>query len=293
MTKWGDLLISAVAYDQKHRITFVKQHKDTEDSIGEGEIINATSLASSIKNGKSCVTIYSTLSNWKLGETLRTYNLDGDYFIRNDKSKVKSDNLGNLLELRVSDMGEEIPEAPSLEEKPKPAPKPAANAPPKVPPKPLPTPKLEEAPEPKPAPTPKLEEAPEPKPAPTPKPEKAPEPKPAPTPKPVVEESASKVKSIPKSKKGLDNKIEQLKELSDQLSELKQDVEKIEKPKKGLGEPSTEQGIQVEAYCVKCKSKRTIKDPFETTLKNGRSAIKGKCVKCGSKVCRMGKISKK
>ena len=265
MTKWGDLLISAVAYDQKHRVTFVKQHKDTEDSIGEGEIINATSLASNIKNGKSCVTIYSTLSNWKLGETLRTYNLDGDYFIRNDKSKVKSDNLGNLLELRVSNMGEEIPETPSLEEKPKPAPKPAANAPPKVPPKPLPTPKLE----------------------------KAPEPKPAPTPKPVVEESASKVKSIPKSKKGLDNKIEQLKELSDQLSELKQEVEKIEKPKNRPGKPATEQGIQVEAYCVKCKSKRTIKDPFETTLKNGRSAIKGKCVKCGSKVCRMGKILKK
>jgi len=88
-------------------------------SIGEGEIINGTSLASNIKNGKSCVTIYSTLSNWKLGETLRTYNLDGDYFIRNDKNKVKSDNLGNLLELRVSDMGEEIPEAPSLEEKTK------------------------------------------------------------------------------------------------------------------------------------------------------------------------------
>jgi len=279
MTKWGDLLISAVAYDQKHRVTFVKQHKDTEDSIGDGEIINGTLLASNIKNGKSCVTIYSTLSNWKLGETLRTYNLDGDYFIRNDKNKVKSDNLGNLSELRVSDMGEEIPETPSLEEKPKPAPKPAANAPPKVPPKPLPTPKLEKTPEPKPAPTPKLE--------------KTPEPKPAPTPKPVVEESASKVKSIPKSKEGLDNKIEQLKELSDQLSELKQEVKKIKKPKNGPGEPATEQGIQVEAYCVKCKSKRTIKDPFETTLKNGRSAIKGKCVKCGSKVCRMGKISKK
>ncbi len=279
MTKWGDLLISAVAYDQKHRITFVKQHKDTEDSIGDGEIISSTSLASNIKNGKSCVTIYSTLSNWKLGEKLRTYNLDGDYFIRNDKNKVKSDNLGNLLELRVSDKGEEIPEAPSLEEKPKPASKPVVNAPPKVPPKPLPTPKPEEATEPKPLPTPK--------------PEKSPEPKPAPTPKPVVEESASKVKSIPKSKKGLDNKIEQLKELSDQLSELKQEVEKTEKPKSQSGKSSSGQGIQVEAYCVKCKSKRTIKDPFETTLKNGRSAIKGKCVKCGSKVCRMGKILKK
>jgi len=266
MTKWGDLLISAVAYDKKHRVTFVKQHKDTEDSIGDGEIISSTSLASNIKNGKSCVTIYSTLSNWKLGEKLRTYDLDGDYFIRNDKNKVKSDNLGNLLELRVSDKGEEIPEAPSLEEKLKPAPKPVANVPPKVPPKPLPTPKLE----------------------------KAPEPKPTPTPKPVVEESASEVKpALPKSKEGLDNQIEQLKELSDQLSELKQEVEKTEKPKSQSGKSSSGQGIQVEAYCVKCKSKRTIKDPFETTLKNGRSAIKGKCVKCGSKVCRMGKILKK
>jgi len=266
MTKWGDLLISAVAYDKKHRITFVKQHKDTEDSIGEGEIIDGASLASNIKNGKSCVTIYSTLSNWKLGEKLRTYHLDGDYFIRNDKNKVTSDNLGNLSELKVSNKGEEIPEIPSLEEKPKPAPKPAVNAPPKVPPKPLPTPKLE----------------------------KAPEPKPAPTPKPVVEESASEVKpALPKSEKGLDDQIEQLKEPSDQLSKLKQKVKKIKKPKNRPGEPATEQETQVEAYCVKCKSKRIIKDPFETTLKNGRSAIKGKCVKCGSKVFRMGKISKK
>jgi len=266
MTKWGDLLISAVAYDQKHRVTFVKQHKDIEDSIGEGEIIDGTSLASNIKNGKSCVTIYSTLSNWKLGEKLRTYHLGGDYFIRNDKNKVTYDNLGNLLELKVSDNGEEIPETPSLEEKLKPAPKPAANAPPKVPPKPLPTPE----------------------------PQKALEPKPAPTPKPVVEESASEVKpALPKSKERLDNQIEQLKELSNQISELEQEAEKIEKPKNGLGKPATEQGIQVEAYCVKCKSKRAIKDPFETTLKNGRSAIKGKCVKCGSKVCRMVKISKK
>jgi len=282
MTKWGDILISSVAYDQKHRVTFVKQHKDTEDSIGVGEIIDGASLASNIKNGKSCVTIYSTLSNWKLGEKLRTYNLDGGFFIRNDKSKVTSDNLGCLQELRVSDKGEEIPETPSLEEKPKPAPKPAANVTPKVPPKSLPTPEPQKSPEPESTPSSTRGSLP--------KPESAPQP----PSKPVEKESAPKVKpTLSKSKKGLDNQIEQLKELSDQISELQQEVKKIEKPKNQPGKSSSEQGIQVEAYCVKCKSKRTIKDPFETTTKNGRSAIKGKCAECGSKVFRMGKISKK
>jgi len=300
MTKWGDILISAVAYDQKHRVTFVKQHKDTEDSIGEGEIIDGASLASNIKNGKSCVTIYSTLSNWKLGEKLRTYNLDGGFFIRNDKSKVTSDNLGYLQELKVSDEGEEIPETPSLEEKPTPPPKPAAkvppNVPPKVPPKSLPTPEPQKVPEPKPVPTPEPQKVSEPKPTPSstrgslPKPESAPKP----PSKPVEKESTPKVKpTLPKSEKGLANKIEQLKELSDQISELEQEVKKIEKPKNQPGKSSSKQGIQVEAYCVKCKLKRTIKDPFETTTKNGRSAIKGKCAKCGTNVFRMGKISKK
>jgi hypothetical protein len=307
MTKWGDLLISAVAYDQKHRVTFVKQHKDTGDSIEEGEIIDGASLASNIKNGKSCVTIYSTLSNWKFGEKLRTYNLDGGFFIRNDTSKVTSDNLGSLKELKVSDKGEEIPETPSLEEKPKPAPKIIPNVPPKVPPKPLPTPEPQKAPE--------LESTPSSSKGSLPKPESAAKPSPS---KPVekeatseeikkveklekqinelgkVKESTPKVKpTLSKSKEGLDNKIEQLKELSDQISELEQKVEKIEKPKNQPGKSSSGQGIQVEAYCVKCKSKRTIKDPFETTLKNGRSAIKGKCVECGTNVCRMGKIPKK
>ncbi|HSG84246.1 MAG TPA: DUF5679 domain-containing protein, partial [Nitrosopumilus sp.] len=31
----------------------------------------------------------------------------------------------------------------------------------------------------------------------------------------------------------------------------------------------------VQAYCVKCRAKRDIKDPKETTLKNGRPAVKG------------------
>ena len=43
------------------------------------------------------------------------------------------------------------------------------------------------------------------------------------------------------------------------------------------------------AYCVKCRTKREIKDPQEVTLKNGRPAVKGTCPECGTKVFRIGK----
>jgi hypothetical protein len=38
----------------------------------------------------------------------------------------------------------------------------------------------------------------------------------------------------------------------------------------------------VEAYCVKCKAKRTMKDPQEQTMANGRKAMKGTCPTCGT-----------
>jgi len=42
-------------------------------------------------------------------------------------------------------------------------------------------------------------------------------------------------------------------------------------------------------YCMKCKTKREIKDPQVTELKNGRPAVKGTCPKCGTKMFRIGK----
>jgi len=47
-----------------------------------------------------------------------------------------------------------------------------------------------------------------------------------------------------------------------------------------------------EAYCVKCKTKRKIKNPEEIIMKNGRDAIKGFCVVCNCKVFKIGKIKK-
>ncbi|MBK6539741.1 MAG: hypothetical protein IPG10_00330 [Flavobacteriales bacterium] len=38
----------------------------------------------------------------------------------------------------------------------------------------------------------------------------------------------------------------------------------------------------VEAYCVKCKAKRDMKDPKENIMANGRKAMKGTCPTCGT-----------
>ena len=42
------------------------------------------------------------------------------------------------------------------------------------------------------------------------------------------------------------------------------------------------------AYCVRCKKKVEIKSPAKVTMKNGKSAIKGVCPKCSTKVFRIG-----
>ena len=42
-----------------------------------------------------------------------------------------------------------------------------------------------------------------------------------------------------------------------------------------------------EAYCVKCKAKRQMKDPKDTVMKNGMKAAKGTCPTCGTKMFRI------
>lgn len=46
---------------------------------------------------------------------------------------------------------------------------------------------------------------------------------------------------------------------------------------------------EMEAYCVKCRAKREIKDPRLVTLKNGRPATRGICSTCGTTVLRFEK----
>ena len=43
-----------------------------------------------------------------------------------------------------------------------------------------------------------------------------------------------------------------------------------------------------QAYCVKCKAKREMKNPQNITLKNGKKAAQGVCPVCGTKLFRIG-----
>jgi len=48
-------------------------------------------------------------------------------------------------------------------------------------------------------------------------------------------------------------------------------------------------GERMQAYCVKCRTKREMKDARAITMKNGRPATQGVCPTCGTKMFRIGK----
>lgn len=43
----------------------------------------------------------------------------------------------------------------------------------------------------------------------------------------------------------------------------------------------------MEAYCVKCRGQKEIKDPKAITMANGRPAMQGTCPTCGTKLTRI------
>lgn len=45
--------------------------------------------------------------------------------------------------------------------------------------------------------------------------------------------------------------------------------------------------VKYEAYCLRCKEKRIVKNPELVLMKTGMKSIKGICPKCG---CKMFKI---
>ncbi len=47
--------------------------------------------------------------------------------------------------------------------------------------------------------------------------------------------------------------------------------------------------MATEAYCLKCRAKREMRDEKATTLKNGRPATQGTCPVCSTKMFRIGK----
>lgn len=49
-------------------------------------------------------------------------------------------------------------------------------------------------------------------------------------------------------------------------------------------------GGKCEAYCVKCKAKKFMKDPKQDKMANGRDCVKGKCPDCGTSMFKIGKM---
>jgi hypothetical protein len=45
----------------------------------------------------------------------------------------------------------------------------------------------------------------------------------------------------------------------------------------------------MQAYCVKCRAKREMKDTKAIIMKNGKPATQGVCPTCGTKMFRIGK----
>ena len=43
----------------------------------------------------------------------------------------------------------------------------------------------------------------------------------------------------------------------------------------------------MQGYCLKCKTKKEIKDAEETVLKNRMKAVKGTCPDCGTRIFRI------
>jgi Zn finger protein HypA/HybF involved in hydrogenase expression len=48
-------------------------------------------------------------------------------------------------------------------------------------------------------------------------------------------------------------------------------------------------GQRIQAYCIKCRKKREIKNPKAVTMKNKKHATQGVCPVCESKIFRIGK----
>ena len=44
----------------------------------------------------------------------------------------------------------------------------------------------------------------------------------------------------------------------------------------------------MEAYCVRCKAKKEMKNATETRMKNGKPAVSGTCATCGTKMFKIG-----
>jgi len=294
MAKWADYLISEVRYNHENLIDIAIRHQDTDYGITIGKPVDRLTIASDIKNGLFYITIYSGKNSWKKGHPIKSFSISGNPYLRIDGNKVAFDYLGDIPEHLI--VNSELPQELDL------APEPIVE-PPSSPRGSLPKESAEELPQ-------ELDLAPE----------------------PIVEQTDEATPEQLLQLNDLQQQIDELENILatklntsdeptfEQLSrvkELEKEIEKLEaidieheiiqtlrKQNKKLDDiehklhtPRKHENISFEsiahdAYCVKCKTKRTIKNPEESIMKNGRPAIRGFCPVCNSKVFRIVKMKK-
>ena len=303
MKKWADYLISEVSYDSDHLILVATRHNDTDKGITRGKPIDRLTIASDIKNGLTYITIYSGKNSWKKGHKLETFSIGGSPYLRIDGNKVKLDYLGDLPESSFAEsvLIEELESQPEPVIEPEPPSSPRGS---------LPKESAEELPQ-------ELDLAPEP----------VVEPEEEATPEQLsqlnelqqqiddLENVLSKQKFSepivePEEEEATPEQFSKVKELEKEIEKLEavdiehEIIQTLQKQNKklddienklhtsGIVENQKSDPVSQEAYCVKCKTKRIIKNPEETIMKNGRPAIKGFCSVCNCKVFRIGKMKK-
>ena len=57
----------------------------------------------------------------------------------------------------------------------------------------------------------------------------------------------------------------------------------------GNDKPKYPGGEFVEAYCMKCRANREMKNIKAVRMKNGKPGTQGICIKCGTRMFRIGK----
>jgi len=310
MDKWADYFISKVSYDSDHLISVVIRHQDSNKGITKGEPVDRLTIYSDILNGLFYITIYSGKESWKKGHKIHTFSIEGNPYIRIDENKVTLDHLGDLPEGPIvkSESVKELEFQPELTPEPPSSPRGS-----------LPKGFTQEHQEP--------EQTPEPPSSPRgslPKgftqehqePELTPEPPSSPRgslPKGFTQEhqepeQTSTQEPTPEEEEATPQQIVQLDILQKQINELEKEIKKsksihikrkiskpIKKSTKKLHDSKkkiTSKSKSSEVYCRKCKTKRKIKNPKQTTMKNGKACVKGFCSVCKGKVFRVGKIKK-
>ena len=63
-----------------------------------------------------------------------------------------------------------------------------------------------------------------------------------------------------------------------------------EQPAEATADEASRTEVVGEAYCLKCRSKRSMHEPEEVVMKGGRVRTQGKCSDCGRLISRMGPL---